>query len=97
MVGEKQEKISIVLDKDFNANTSTLGRKDLYLDCNCQGEIVRLSKWDDEEEIYLTVYQYLSQRYSLWERIKILVGGKVKTCDIILSKENFNKIKKWNQ
>lgn len=70
-------------------------RKDLFLSCSCESEILRLSKWEDEDEIYLTIYQYLSDRYTFWERIKILFGGKSKTADIVLSKKEFNKLKKF--
>lgn len=71
-------------------------RKDLYLKCSCESEILRVSKWEDEEEVYFTVYQYLSERYSFWERLKILFGGKSKTADIILSKEEFKMLKRFN-
>lgn len=49
---------------------------------------------EDEDEIYLSVYSFSAQKYSLWERIKILFGGKTKTTDIILTKKNFDKLKK---
>ena len=68
-------------------------REDLYLPCSCETEILRVSKWEDEEEYYFTVYQYTSDKYSFWERLKILFKGKVRTADIILSKENFEKLK----
>jgi hypothetical protein len=70
-------------------------RKDLYLPCTCETELLRVSKWEDEEDVYITVYQYLNERYSFWERLKILFGGKSKTCDIVLSKKEFNKLKKF--
>lgn len=68
-------------------------KKELFLSCACESELLRVVKWEDEDEIYLSVYSFSAQKYSLWERIKMLFGGKVKTTDIILTKENFNKLK----
>jgi hypothetical protein len=76
-------------------NYTSPKRKDLYLPCTCETELLRVSKWEDEEDVYITVYQYLNERYSFWERLKILFGGKSKTCDIVLSKKEFNKLKKF--
>ena len=67
--------------------------KELYLDCTCSTEILRVSKFDDEDEVYMTVYQYSSQRFSFLERLRILFGGKNKTANLILSKESFDKLK----
>ena len=70
-------------------------KQDVFIPCDCNSEILRVTKWEDEEEYYLTVYSYHADKYSLWERIKILFGGKVKTAEIILSKENFNSLKQF--
>ncbi len=70
-------------------------RKDLYLTCSCESETLRLTQWEGEEEVYLTAYSYLNERYSLFERLVILFGGKSKTAVIILSKKEFNKLKKF--
>ena len=70
-------------------------KEDIFLPCDCNSEILRVIKWEDEEEYYLTIYSYHADKYSLWERVKILFGGKVKTSEIILSKENFNKLKSF--
>ena len=70
-------------------------RKDLHLTCSCQSEIVKVSRWEGEEEVYFTVYSFLAEKYSLWERLCILFGGKTKTAEIILSKKEFNKLKKF--
>lgn len=70
-------------------------RKDLYLECACKSEVLRVSKWEDEQEIYLSVYSYFNEKYSFWERLKFLFGGKTKTTDIILNKKEFNKLKKF--
>ena len=70
-------------------------RKDLDLTCSCQSEIVKVSRWEGEEEVYFTVYSFLAEKYSLWERICILFVGKTKSAEIILSKKEFNKLKKF--
>jgi len=70
-------------------------RKDLYLPCSCETEILRVSKWEDEEEYYFTVYQYASVTYTFLERLKILFGRKIKTAEIILSKKELNRLKKF--
>jgi len=69
-------------------------KKELFLPCTCEAELLRVIKWEGEEEIYLTIYSFSAQKYSLWERIKILFGGKTKSTDIILTKKNFDKLKK---
>jgi hypothetical protein len=69
--------------------------KDLYLTCSCQSEIVKVSQWEGEEEVYFTIYSFLAEKYSLWERLCILFGGKTKSTEIILSKKEFNKLKKF--
>lgn len=74
-------------------------KKELYVSCECQSEIVKLDKFDDEEEIYLTVYKYYFPKSSFWLRIKaaikVLKGEGIRTADVVLSKESFNKIKKF--
>lgn len=70
-------------------------KQDVFIPCECNSEILRVTKWKDEEEHYLTIYSFSAEKYSLWERIKILFVGKVKTAEIILSKENFNKLKSF--
>lgn len=70
-------------------------RKELFLSCSCESEIVKLTKWEDEDEVYFTVYSFLADKYSFWERLKILFGGKTKSTEIILDKKEFNKLIKW--
>lgn len=37
-------------------------RKDLHLTCSCQSEIVKVSQWEGEEEVYFTVYSFFSRK-----------------------------------
>ena len=70
-------------------------RKDLYLPCTCETELLRVSKWEDDEEVYFSVYSFFAQKYSFLERLKFLFGGKIKSCEIILKEEDFNKLKSF--
>lgn len=70
-------------------------KKELFLSCSCESEVVKLTKWDDEEEVYLSIYSFLADKYSFWERLKILFGGKTKSAEIILSKKEFSKLKNF--
>ena len=65
----------------------------LYLSCQCNSEVLTLEREDDN--VYLTVYTYSAERFSFWERVKILFGGKVRTADVVLSIEDFEKIKQF--
>jgi len=67
-------------------------KKEEFISCSCGNEIIKLQKWSDEEEIALIVYSYASDKYTFRERLKIFLGGKVRMCDVVLSKEEFNKI-----
>ena len=67
----------------------------LYLSCQCNSEVLTLDRFEDEEEIYLTIYSHSGERYSFWERVKILFGGKVRTADLVISYEDFEKIKQF--
>lgn len=67
-------------------------RKDLYLPCTCETELLRVSKWENEEELYFSVYSFFAEKYSFWERLGFLFGGKSKTCELIINKKNFDKI-----
>lgn len=73
--------------------------KTIFIPCNCKSEVVGLSKYDDEDEIYLTVYKYSSTSYSFFARIKmawkVLKGESIDTADVVLSKENFEKIRQF--
>lgn len=79
--------------------TKTTDAKYLHIPCECQGEILILQKFDDEEEVYLTVYRYSFPNISFFRRmkaaIKVLRGEGIRTADVVLSKESFNKIKKF--
>jgi hypothetical protein len=72
-------------------------KKELFIQCECQGEILKVDKFEDEQEYYLTVFKYYFPSLSFLRRIKyalkILKGEGIRTTDIVLSQENFNKLK----
>ncbi len=76
-----------------------MNKKELFIECNCHGEILKIDKFEDEEEYYLTVFKYSFPSISFFRRIKyaldVLRGKGIITSDLVLSPENFNKIKKF--
>ena len=74
-------------------------KKELFIQCECQGEILKVDKFEDEQEYYLTVFRYYFPSLSFFSRIKyawkVLKGEGIQTAGIVLSYENFNKIKKF--
>lgn len=70
-------------------------KNEIFIPCGCGNEIIRLTKWKDEEDYYLSIYSYYSDKYSLWGRLKILFGGKVKTSEVVLSREDFEKLRQF--
>lgn len=74
-------------------------KKELFIQCECQGEVLKIDKWEDDEEYYITVFKYSFPDISFFSRIKyawsVLCGRGIGTADLVLSKENFNKIKKF--
>lgn len=67
--------------------------KEIFVNCECNTEVLRVSKFEGETEVYLTIYQFASKKYTFWERLKIFFGGDIKTTEIILSRKNFEKLK----
>lgn len=70
---------------------------EMYLSCNCHGEILKVEKFAEEDEYYLTVFKYKDLEYSFLERLKlawkVFRGRGLNTFDIILSSQNFNKLR----
>jgi len=73
--------------------------KKLFIECECYGEILKIDKFSDEDEYYLTVFKYSFPSISFLRRIRyaldVLRGKGIQTADLVISKENFNKIKKF--
>lgn len=74
-------------------------KEDLLIECQCKGEVLGVTRFDDETEVYLTVYKYNFSGSNLFSRlkmaIKVLKGEGIATADVVLSEENFNKIKEF--
>lgn len=67
--------------------------KEIYLTCECGCAVLKVTEDKEDGNYYFTIYQYDADRYSFWERIKILFRGKTKTASVIISKEDFEKLK----
>lgn len=67
----------------------------LHLDCLCGGEILRVEKHSDEEEVYLTVFSFKSHNLSFWQKLRNLFSCETVTCDLVLSIEEFKKLKSF--
>lgn len=78
---------------EFNYNPPK--KEELIIPCECDSEVLRVTRFESEDEVYLTVYRFSGSNYSFWERLKFLFGGKVKTADLVLSKDNFEKLKNF--
>lgn len=71
----------------------------LYLRCSCYSEVLVLDYWDDEDgELCVAIYSF-DYRRSWWWRLKlawhILNGGDNHTDQIVLSKEDTQKVMEW--
>lgn len=92
-----------VVDGDFTCERGEFGKvfagnneKEPLLSCNCGAEVLKLSNFTDEDEYYLQVFKY-PQSDSFAHRLKMafnaMRGKGINTADVVLSSENFNKIR----
>jgi hypothetical protein len=67
-----------------------------YTTCCCGCEVVVLSKWPDEEEIYLSIFRHEYLKPTLKSRLsyiwKILTTGKYFSDEVVLTKDRALKI-----
>jgi len=82
---------------EFGKKSENEEEKELFLACNCKSEVLGIQKFADEDEYYLTVLKYRSENYRFFERLKlawkVFRGEGINTADVVLSSENFNKLK----
>ncbi len=78
---------------------SDLDKKEMYVSCQCLSEIVKIEQYNDEHEIYLSVFRYLSPSYSFWRKLvmcwDVLKGRGIRTADVIISREDFEQLKQF--
>lgn len=64
----------------------------LLIECSCGSHILKLEKWD--EDYFFTYYDICKD--SLWSRLRqaleLLVYGNYTSADMIIKKEDFNKL-----
>ena len=70
----------------------------LYISCECGCEVLRLSKWNNDDDIF-DMCMFASSRMGLWCRIKqafkYLIYGEFYYNEMILSKDNLEKMSKF--
>ena len=73
--------------------------KNELITCECHSEVLSLTRFENESEIYFVVYKYHAVSYSFFRRIlmcfDVLHGKGINTTDLVISEENFNKIKQF--
>jgi len=78
----------------------SLEKKEEYIPCQCLGEVLSVCRYYDEEETTLTVYKYSSVSFNFFDRLKmawkVFKGEGVATADVVLSKENFDKLRNFD-
>lgn len=64
---------------------------------NCTA--LSIDKWDDAPEYFITLYSSFNRKTTFIQKLKfifkILMGKKIYHYDIVLSEEDFNKIKNF--
>ncbi len=72
---------------------------DKQIECRCMAESIRITKWKDEDEYFVSFYCIQPNaplRYQLWERIKfaisVLLGNDHCFSEIILDKNDMQKL-----
>lgn len=72
-------------------------KKTLLLRCSCTCTAISIDKWDDEDEYYITFYPSYVAESSFFRRVKeaykTLIGKNNEKFGVVLSTEEFNKIK----
>ena len=97
---EKYElKRDIFVGFDGGYSEEKPNKKELLISCDCLGEVVSVIRYKGEEEVYINIYKFMSSSVSFFTRLKwtwkVIMGKGISTADVVLSKENFNKIKKF--
>ena len=70
-----------------------INKTTLHLDCSCGGEVLRVEKFEDEDEVYLTVFSFQNLKLSFWGKLRYLFGCRTQTCELVLTSEEFKKLK----
>lgn len=78
-----------------------MDEKQISILCDCYTEMLLCSKYEDEDEIYLSIYtqgQY-NKKPSIWNRITYcfyhLRTGKIYEDQLVLKKEKAKELGKW--
>ena len=97
--GEGRTTFKVTLDEKYflpdKVNPTFQKDKEVVLKCSCLNELVRINRWNGESETYLTIYKYRGSSLSFWDKLKFLFGSSVIGGDVVLSEEEFNKLKEF--
>lgn len=83
------------------STTETSTVKQQFFSCDCNAEGVLLSKFDDEDDIYLAIYTYgqFHSKPTIWNRIKYcwhhLTTGRIYQDQIVLDSKTAKKLANW--
>lgn len=66
--------------------------EELYLDCECHAEILKVNYWKEDNDFSVTVFRYAPKSLSLVDRIKFIFCGGSTAPDVILSEHNASKL-----
>ena len=75
-----------------------VNKKDIIVKCVDNCSCLSVNKFDDEDEYYVTFYKsYYKKRFffRLKDALKTLLGKDVVGTEIVLSEEDFNKLKNF--
>jgi hypothetical protein len=75
-------------------------KKELLVKCGDNCSCLSIDKFDDTDKYFITFYNSY-QNCGLWTKLKaiykILLGRQIHNSEIVLSEEDFNKIKNFNE
>ena len=70
-------------------------KDELFIECDCGGEILKIIKWDDDYDLFSITY-FFSGRHSFFARVKYawqyLLHGEYYGSDILVKRDDLNRI-----
>ena len=69
-----------------------------FIPCECSMHAIKVSRWEDEPDMFICYYAYAGTHYSLIKRLKlawlVLIKGQANIAEIALSPESQKQLKK---
>lgn len=64
----------------------------IHYDCVCHGQVIRVSAWDDDTDVSISIFEYRKNKYSFWNRFrhawKCITTGDPYDDEIILTQKS---------